>query len=90
MFGLAPETIYTIISVLVIPAVIGFLKKIKLPSKYAPVAAFGVATALVGVGKVIGFDLDVNTLADAIIKGLITAGISVIGYDQVKKLTETK
>lgn len=80
---------YTIISIVLIPLIVMGLKKIKLPSKWAPVAVFGVALILVAVGKVIGIDLDINTIADAIVKGLVTAGISVLGYDTVKKLTES-
>ena len=64
------------------------LKKIKLPSKFAPAAAFAVAIGLVLIGQKLGLELDINTIADAILKGLATAGIAVLGYDQVKKITE--
>ena len=81
-------TLYNLISVIVIPFIIGILKKVKLSSKFAPLAAFVIACGLVGVGKLVGITLDVNSIADIIIKGLATAGIAVLGYDQVKKLTE--
>lgn len=82
--------LYTIISVVVIPFVVMLLKKLSLPSKWAPIAAFVVALVLVVVGKVFGAELDVNSIAQAIIAALATAGVSVLGYDTVKKLTETK
>ena len=83
MFGL---DWYQILSVVIIPFVVGLLKKFNLPSKWAPVAAFVVAIVLVAVGKIFGLDLDVNTIAQAIITALATAGISVLGYDTLKKL----
>jgi hypothetical protein len=79
---------YTIISVVVIPLVVMLLKKLNLPSKWCPIAAFAVALVLVGAGKAFGVDLDVNNIAQAIVAALATAGVSVLGYDTVKKLTE--
>lgn len=79
---------YTIVSTVAIPLIVALLKKINLPSKWCPVAAFIVAGALVGVGKVFGVDLEVNSIATAIITALATAGVGVLGYDTVKKLTE--
>ena len=81
---------YTVISVIIIPFVVMGLKKFKLSSKWAPIAAFAVALVLVAVGKVLGAELDVNTIAQAIVAALATAGVSVLGYDTVKKLTEEK
>ena len=78
---------YTIVSIIVIPIVVQLLKKVKLPSKWAPVAAFGVALVLVGAGHLLGLNLDINTIAQAIIAGLATAGVAVLGYDTVTKLT---
>jgi hypothetical protein len=78
---------YTIVSVLIIPAIITGLRMIKLPTKWAPLAALASALVLVAIGKLVGLDLDVNTITDAIIKGLAIAGVSVLGYDTVKKLT---
>ena len=75
---------YTIVSIVVIPLIVIGLRKIKMPVKWAPVAAFGIAVGLVAIGKAIGIELDVNTIADAIIRGLATAGIAVLGYDTVK------
>jgi len=79
---------YTIVSIAVIPLVVTLLKKIKLPSKWCPIVAFAVALILVAVGKAFGVDLDVNTIQQAIITALATAGVSVLGYDAVTKLME--
>ena len=85
---MTPELIYQIVSVVLIPAIVTLLKKIRLPSKWAPVAAFGIALGLVAAAKPFGVDLDVNTVAQTIITALATAGVAVLGYDTVKKLTE--
>jgi hypothetical protein len=78
---------YTIVSVVAIPLIVMGLRQLKLPVKWAPVAAFAVAVILVGAGKALGVTLDVNTIADAILKGLATAGVAVLGYDTVTKIT---
>mgnify|MGYP001463886201 CR=1 FL=1 len=80
---------YDMIAVIVIPFLVTLLKKIKLPSKFAPIAAFIIALVIVAGGKVLGYDLNVTTIAEAIVKALAIAGVSVLGYDTVKKLTET-
>lgn len=85
-----PELIYQIVSIVLIPIIVTFFKKMKLPSKWAPIASFGVALVLVSVAKVFNIDLDVNSVSQTILAALATAGISVLGYDTVKKLTETK
>jgi len=77
---------YTILSVVIIPLVVWGLRAIKLPTKWCPVVAFAVAVGLVAIGKAIGVDLDVNTIQQAIITALATAGVSVLGYDTVKGL----
>ena len=79
--------LYTIISTVAIPFIVMLLKKIKLPSKFAPVAAFIIASILVGIGQLLGLNLDINTIAQAILTSLATAGVAVLGYDTVKKLT---
>ena len=79
--------LYTIVSTVLIPIIVMLLRKIKLPTKFAPIAAFIIAGALVGIGKGFGLNMDVATIADAIIKALATAGVAVLGYDTVKKLT---
>jgi hypothetical protein len=79
---------YTILSVIIIPFVVMGLKKLNLPSKWAPIAAFVVALILVSAGKLFGLELDVNTIQQTIIAALATAGVSVLGYDTVKKLME--
>lgn len=79
---------YTIVSVAVIPVIVTLLKKLKLPSKWCPIAAFAVALILVAAGKLFGVDLDVNNIAQAITAALATAGVSVLGYDTITKLIE--
>jgi len=78
---------YDAIAVIVIPFLVAGLKKIKLPVKFAPIAAFVLALIIVAGGKVAGLDLNVTTVMEAIIKALAISGISVLGYDTVKKLT---
>jgi hypothetical protein len=82
--------IYTIVSTVVIPFIVMGLRKIKLPVKFAPLAALVIAAVLVGVGQLFGLAMDVNTIADAIIKALATAGVAVLSYDTVRKLAEPK
>ena len=79
---------YTIVSVVVIPLIVWLLRLAKLPTKWCPIVAFAVAVALVAIGKVLGVDLDVNTIQQAIVTALATAGVSVLGYDTVSKLME--
>ena len=75
------------ITAIAIPFLINLLKKIKLPTKIAPIAAFILALIIVAGGKVLGFDLNIDTIIDAIIKALAISGVSVLGYDTVKKLS---
>lgn len=84
------EIVYQVISVIVIPFVVMGIRKVGLPTKFAPIAAFGIALALVTLGKLIGVELDVATLQATIITALATAGVSVLGYDAVTQLTEKK
>lgn len=79
---------YTIISTVVIPFVVMGLRKANLPTKWCPIASFAVALVLVALGKVFGVEMDVNTIAQAILTALGTAGVAVLGYDTVAKLTE--
>ena len=62
---------------IVIPAItifiVNLLKKIKLPTKIAPLVAAVVALLVVGVSKAFGADLDVNSVYDAIIKAIALA-----------------
>ena len=85
-----PELIYQIVSVVLIPVIVTLFKKMKMSSKWAPIASFGVALVLVSIAKVFGLNLDVNSISQTILAALATAGVSVLGYDTVKKLTETK
>ncbi len=78
------------IAVVIIPFIVTFLKKLKLSSKFAPIAVFLIAVIIVAGGKVLGYDLDVQTIQEALLKALCIAGVSTLGYDTVKKLTEPK
>lgn len=78
---------FEVITVVVIPFIVQLLKKIKLPTKVAPIAAFILALIIVAGGNVLGFDLNIDTIIDAIIKALAISGVSVLGYDTVKKLS---
>ena len=78
---------YTIVSTVAIPFIVQLLKMMKMPTKWAPLAAFSVAGLLVGLGKVFGVEMDVNNLATAILTALATAGVGVLGYDTVKTMT---
>jgi len=79
---------FEIISAIVIPFVIQLLKKIKLPTKIAPIVAIILAIIVVAGAKIAGIDLDVKSVMDVILKILGIAGGSVLAYDTVKKLTE--
>ncbi len=78
------------IAVILIPIIVTVLKKLKLSSKFAPIAVFFLAIIIVAGGKVLGYELDVNTIQEALIKALAIAGVSTLGYDTIKKLTEPK
>ena len=79
--------VFEAITAAAIPFLINLLKKIKLPTKVAPIAAFVLALIIVAGGNVLGFDLNIDTLIDVIIKALAISGVSVLGYDTVKKLS---
>jgi hypothetical protein len=80
--------IWTIIITVAIPFIVQLLKKIKLPSKFAPIAAMVIAVIFVAVGKWVGLDLNVKDIYQAILLALGIAGASVLGYDTVTKLME--
>lgn len=88
--SISPELIYQVVSIVLIPIIVAIARKLKLPSKWCPIAAFGVALVLVSAGKVFGIELDINNIGQLIMTALATAGISVIGYDQIKGLTTPK
>ena len=79
---------FEIISAIVIPFVIQLLKKIKLPTKIAPIVAIVLAVIVVAGAKIAGIDLDVKSTMDIILKILGIAGGSVLVYDTAKKLIE--
>ena len=72
---------------MIIPVIVGLLKKIKLPTKFAPIAAIVVALIIVSVGKAFGgVELDFQTVLQTVATALGLAGVSVLGYDLVGKL----
>ena len=75
------------VAAVVIPFIITLLKKVKLPSKWAPVVAVLLATTYVLIARGAGLDADLNTVYAAIASVLGISGASVLGYDLVKKLT---
>lgn len=84
-----PTLVNVIIGILS-AAIVQFLKKIKLPSKYAPTICLVVAIILVSAARAIGLEMDVNSVAQALLLALGTAGATTLVYDQVKQLTEPK
>jgi uncharacterized membrane protein len=87
---ISPELLYQIISVVLIPIVIWVARKFKLPTQWAPVAAFGVALITVSAARIFGIELDVNTVAQTILAALATAGVAVLGYDTAKGFSDAR
>ena len=81
--------ILNIIVTVAIPFIVNFLKKWLGGSKFAPIVALVLAVIYVAIAKAMGVEQDVNTIYQAILLALGIAGTSVLGYDAVKKLTET-
>ena len=90
MGDLIAGRVFEIITVVVIPFIVQFLKKIKLPTKLAPFAAIIAAIIIVAGGKFLGVDLEIKNVLELILKAIGLAGISVLGYDIVKKITVDK
>lgn len=84
-----PTLVNAIIGVLT-AGIVQLLKKAKLPSKFAPLVCLVVAAILVGLAKMAGVDMDVNTVAQGLLAALGIAGATTLVYDQVKKVTEPK
>lgn len=84
------ENVISIVIGLLSAGIVQLLKLIKLPSKWAPTVCLIVAVILVSVAKALGLELDVQTVAEALMKALGIAGVTVLAYDQLKKLTETR
>ena len=73
--------IFEIITVVVIPFIVEWLKKIKLPARIAPIVAVVLAVLIVAGGKALGVEMDLPTTLDVILKGLGLGAISILGYD---------
>lgn len=75
----------------VIPFIVQFLKKIKLPIKLAPYAAIVIAIIVVAGAKAFtGADLDLVAVIGIVAQALGIAGVSVLGYDIWKKTQPVK
>jgi len=81
---------FDIVTVIVIPFIVQLLKKVNLPTKFAPFAAIVIAAIIVGVGGLFGLTLDVASISDLILRSLGLAGVAVLGYDAVKQLVPSK
>jgi hypothetical protein len=64
------------------------LKKINLPSKWAPFVVLGLAVVCVGVAKALGITADVETLQGIIAKGLGIGAATISIYDIIKQWLE--
>jgi len=82
------ENIGMWLATIIIPFIVQLLKKMKLPSKFAPIVALVLAIVYVAIARVAGIDADLNTIVAQITQALTIAGIGVLGYDTVKKITE--
>lgn len=80
-----------IIVTVAIPFVIELLKKVKLPSKLAPVIAIVLGVVYVVASKFITIPgVEINSIYEGIVTALGISGVSVLGYDIFHKLTEKK
>ncbi|MFH1444966.1 MAG: hypothetical protein ABIF08_00625 [Nanoarchaeota archaeon] len=84
-----PVYVTDFVTVVIIPFVVEFLKRVSLPKKYAPYVAILLATIYVAVSKWLGWGgADFSSALDFIMKALGIGGISVLGYDIVKTIKE--
>ena len=80
--------IANVVAAVVIPFLVQLLKMIKLPTKWAPIAAVVLAVIYVAIAKAMGIEgVEYNDAYQLIITALGVSGASVLGYDVVKKLT---
>lgn len=70
--------------------IVQVLKKIKLPSKFAPTIVLVVAGVIVAIANALGFTPDINSIKEAILTAIGIGGGTALAYDQVKKLGEPK
>lgn len=81
---------FEIISAVIIPFIVQLLKKIKLPTRIAPIAAIVLAILAVAGAKLLGQDLNIQNIYEAILKILGISGMSILGYDVLKKTINNK
>jgi len=84
------EVIVNVVIGLLTAVIVQVLKKIKLPSKFAPIIVLVVAGIIVSIAKALGLTPDLKTIQDAIMTALGIGGVTALGYDQIKKLGEPK
>lgn len=66
------------------------LKKIKLPSKFAPIIVLVVSGIIVSIANALGFTPDINSIKEALYAAFGIGGGTALIYDQIKKLGEPK
>lgn len=81
---------FEIISAVIIPFVVQWLKKIKLPTRIAPIAAIILAIIAVAGARLLGYDLNITNIYEAILRVLGISGMSILGYDVLKKTISNK
>lgn len=81
---------FEIISAVIIPFIVQWLKKIKLPTRIAPIAAIVLAVIAVACAKLLGHDLNISNIYEAILRVLGISGMSVLGYDIFKTMVTNK
>lgn len=81
---------FEIISAVIIPFIVQWMKKIKLPTRIAPIAAITLAIIAVACAKRLGHDLSISNIYEAILRVLGISGMSVLGYDVFKTIVVNK
>ena len=80
--------LFNVVTAVIIPFLVQLLKMIKLPTKFAPIAAVVLAVVIVAGAKWLGVELDFNTMTGLIANALGVAGVSVLGYDLFRQVTK--
>ena len=84
-----PPIVFDAVATVVIPFLVELLKKVKLPTKWAPFVAVGLALGYVTLAKALGLaGADFQGALAFILKALGIGAISVLGYDVVKAVNK--